>query len=159
MNITTIAAVVSSAAFVFTAVFVLYQVVHMRVACDVEISMKLFEWAESERHRAALRWVQKEFVFTDYDQFVSEYERRPDVEDAVLCVLSFFEHVGLLVEKRFVNVDVVMDHLGFEIVICWRKLASLIRAWRDAQENAHVGRHFEMLYHKAEAYVERVRQG
>ena len=48
---------------------------------DLEISMKLFEWAETDRLRKAFRWVEKNFQFEDLDKYKAEVKETLEVSD------------------------------------------------------------------------------
>lgn len=152
MTIGSFAALVSMVAFVVTAMFVLFQVRHMRMARNVDISMKLFEWLENEHVRRAMKWVRSQFRFKSLGDHEAYLAKNPDAEDNPMVVIGFFEQVGLLVQKKFVDVDVVMDHLGLQITTMWEKLKPLVSALRESHDDARIGEHFEFLYHQALDY-------
>jgi Cdc6-like AAA superfamily ATPase len=62
-------AILSAAAALLLTVFALDQLRHMEKHRNVDISMKLFEWGEDERLRKALKWVEKDFQFEDYEKY------------------------------------------------------------------------------------------
>jgi len=103
-------------------VFALDQLRHMEKHRNVEISMKVFEWGENERLRKAMKWVEREFQFEDYEKFKAQEETDSEVSDHPYDVIAFFEQVGFLVEKKFVDLDVIDDRLGPYIVATWKKL-------------------------------------
>ena len=57
-----------------------------------------------------------------------------------------------MLQKRFVNEDVVLDHLSLQTVTTWRKLQPLIHHLRRQMGDERVGEHFEYLYQRALAY-------
>ncbi len=59
------AATLSAAAGVFAAVFAILQLLHIKQHRNLEMSIKLFEWAESHRLSKAFRWVKKKFQLED----------------------------------------------------------------------------------------------
>jgi hypothetical protein len=61
VSITEETAIISTLAAILLAVFAVVQLRHMEKHRNVDISMKLFEWAETDRLRKALRWVEEEF--------------------------------------------------------------------------------------------------
>ena len=115
-------AIVSAVAALFLTVFALDQLRHMEKHRNVEISMKVFEWGENERLRKAMKWVEREFQFEDYEKFKAQEETDSEVSDHPYDVIAFFEQVGFLVEKKFVDLDVIDDRLGPYIVATWKKL-------------------------------------
>jgi hypothetical protein len=148
-------AVVSALAGISATVFVLLQLRHMDQHRDLEISMKLFEWAETETLRKAFKWVEKEFQFRDYEKYKTEVEENFEVSDYPYRVEAFFEEVGFLVNKKFVDIDVIVDRLGAYIVSNWKRLEPWILASRKEREDKTFGEHFQKLYEKTVAYMKR----
>jgi hypothetical protein len=112
VSIVEFTAIVSAVAGLLLAVFAVVQLRHMEKHRNVDISMKLFEWAENDRLRRAFRWVEEEFRFEDYEKYKAEVKSSFEVSDYPYEVTAFFEEVGFLVDKRFVDLDVIDDRLG-----------------------------------------------
>ena len=106
------AAIISALAGILVAIFVAIQLRHMGKHSDLEITLKLFEWAETDRLRRAFRWVETEFQFRDYESYKAQVAVNIDVGDYPYEVEAFFEQVGFLVNKSFVDIDVIVDRLG-----------------------------------------------
>jgi hypothetical protein len=151
-------AVVSSAGGILAALFIVLQLRHMDQHRNLEISMKLFEWAETDRVRKALRWVESEFQFEDYEKYREHLEENSAVSDYPYQVEAFFEEVGFLVNKGFVDIDVIVDRLGAYIVSNWKKLEPWILALRKVRSDDTFGEHFQRLYQKTIAYIKKACQ-
>jgi hypothetical protein len=148
-------AVLSALAGISATVFILLQLRHMDQHRDLEISMKLFEWAETDRLRKAFRWVEKEFQFGDYEKYKVEVEENFEVSDYPYQVEAFFEEVGFLVNKRFVDIDVIVDRLGAYVISNWKKLEPWILAMRKERGDKTFGEHFQILHEKTISYMKR----
>ena len=146
-------AIVSSAAALLLIVFTLDQLRHMEKHRNVEISMRLFEWGESERLRKAFRWVEKEFQFEDYEKYRAMEESDFEVSDYPYAVTGFFEQVGFLVGKKFVDLDVIDDRLAPYIISNWKKLEPWILALRKEKGDETFGEHFQKLYERTVGYM------
>jgi hypothetical protein len=146
-------AVLSALAGISATVFILLQLRHMDRHRDLEISMKLFDWAETESLRKVFRWVEKDFQFEDYEKYKAEVEENFDVSDYPYQVEAFFEEVGFLVNKKFVDIDVIVDRLGAYIVSNWKKLEPWILVMRKERGDKTFGEHFQKLYEKTVAYM------
>jgi hypothetical protein len=140
--------IISAVAGISAAVSIIIQLWHMDKHRDLEISIKLFEWAETERLRKAFKWVETEFQFEDYEKYKAEVERDFKVSDFPYQVEAFFEEVGFLVSKKFVEIDVIVDRLGSYIVFNWKKLEPWILAVRKERGDRTFGEHFQKLYQK-----------
>ena len=146
-------AVLSTVAGISATFFILIQLRHMDKHRDLEISMKLFEWAETESLRKAFRWVEREFQFENYDKYKSEIEENFEVSDYPYRVEAFFEEVGFLVTKKFVDIDVIVDRLGAYIISNWKKLEPWILTMRKERGDKTFGEHFQRLYQRTIAYM------
>lgn len=148
-------AIISASAGLLLAVFAVIQLLHMEKHRNIEISMKLFEWAENERLRKAFRWVEEEFQFEDYEKYKADKKDSFEVSDYPYEVTAFFEQTGFLVDKKFVDLDVVDDRLGSYIISNWKKLSPWIMAMRKERGDASFGEHFQKLYEKTTQYIGR----
>jgi hypothetical protein len=148
-------AVLSALAGISATVFILLQLRHMDQHRDLEITLKLFDWAENDRLRKAFRWVEREFQFEDYDKYKAEIEENSEVSDYPYQVEAFFEEVGFLVNKKFVDIDVIVDRLGAFIVSNWKRLEPWIVAMRKERGDKTFGEHFQKLHEKTIAYMKK----
>jgi hypothetical protein len=155
LTITDWAAIATAIASALAATFFLFELRHMNKHRDLEITMKLFEWAETDRLRKAFIWVEKEFVFENFEKYKVDIADKLEVGDYTYQVEAYFEEVGFLVNKKFVDIDVIVDRLGGYIVSNWRKLEPWIRAMRKIREDETFGEHFELLYEKTSAYMKK----
>jgi hypothetical protein len=146
-------AVLSALAGISATVFVLLQLRHMDRHRDLEISMKLFDWAETESLRKAFRWVEKDFQFEDFETYKAEVKANPEAGDYPYQVEAFFEEVGFLVNKKLVDIDVIVDRLGAYIVSNWTKLEPWILVMRKERGDKTFGEHFQRLFEKTVAYM------
>jgi len=153
LSVTDYAAVFSAVSGIFLVVFVLLELRHMEKHRNVEISMKLFEWAESDSLRRAFRWVEEEFQFGDYEKYEAQKETSFEASDYPYEVAAFFEQVGFLVQKKFVDIDVIVDRLGSHIISNWKKLAPWIIALREEKTDKTFGEHFQTLYERTIEYM------
>ena len=147
--------VLSALAGISATFFILIQLRHMDKHKDLETSMKLFEWAETERLRKAFRWVETEFQFENFEKYKADVEKNFETSDYPCQVEAFFEEVGFLVNKRFVDIDVIVDRLGAHIISNWKMLEPWILAMRKERGDRTFGEHFQKLFEKTVAYMKR----
>ena len=155
LSITDWAAISTAIASALAATFFLFELRHMHKHRDLEITMKLFEWAETDRLRKAFRWVEKEFEFETFEKYKVDVAEKFEVSDYPYQVEAYFEEVGFLVNKKFVDIDVIVDRLGGYIISNWKKLEPWIRAIRKERADETFGEHFELLYNKTVVYMKK----
>ena len=146
-------AILSTVAGVSATVFILLQLRHMDKHRDLEISLKLFDWAESDRLHKAFRWIEDKFQFEDYEKYKAQVANDYEAIDYPYEVTSFFEEVGFLIHKKCIDIDVVADHLNTHIISNWKKLEPWIITMRKEKGDRTFGEHFQKLYEKTIAYM------
>ena len=155
LSISDDAAIISTIGVILGVVFVAIQLRHMEMHRNLDISMKLFEWAEGDRLHKALRWVENEFRFQDYNMYKDQEANSSEASEYPHEVASFFEQIGFLVEKRFVDLAIIDDRLGSHIVSNWKKLEPWVMAVRKEKENKEFARHFQRLNERTIEYMKK----
>lgn len=155
LTVTDLAAAFTAFASAFAAVIILFELKHMEKHRNLEISMKLFECAETDRLRKAFKWIEKEFQYENLEKYKSNVAEKFEVSDYPYQVEAYFEEVGFLVNKKFVDIDVIVDRLGAYIVSNWKKLEPWILAMRKERVDETFGEHFQRLYGKTVAYMKK----
>jgi hypothetical protein len=145
-------AIISALSAVFLSLFAAIQLRHMEKHRNVDITLKLFEWAESDRLRKAFRWIDKEYSFKNYADYKLLEQKNVEASEYPFEVVTFFEQVGFLVDKKFVDHDVVADRLGHYVLLNWRKLEPWIQGVRKEKGDPTYGEHFEKLYTQTVKY-------
>jgi len=149
------AAVFTAIASIFAAAFFLFELRHMNKHRDLEITIKLFEWAETDRLRKAFRWVENEFEFENFQKDKVDVAEKSEVSEYPYQVEAYFEEVGFLVNKKFVDIDVIVDRLGSYIISNWKRLEPWILTTRKERADETFGEHFGLLYAKTVAYMKK----
>jgi hypothetical protein len=147
--------IATAVAGISATAFILLQLRHMEKHRNLEISMTLFEWAESDRLRKAFRWIEQKFQFEDYEKYKAQERNDIGASDYPYEVAAFFEQVGFLVDRKFVDLDVVVDRLGSYVISNWKKLEPWITALRKEKSDKTFGEHFQRLYQKTIEYMKR----
>jgi len=148
-------AIISALASISAVIFVIIELRHMDKHKDLEISMKLFELAETDRLRKAFRWIEKDFQFESLEKYKAEFENTLETSEYLYQIEAFFEEVGFLVNKKLVDIDVIVDRLGGLIISNWKKLQPWIVAIRNERDDKTFGEHFEILYKKTVSYMKK----
>jgi hypothetical protein len=148
-------AILSAVAGVSATIFILIQLRHMDKHRDLEVSFKLFDWAESDRLHKAFRWIEDKFQFEDYEKYKAQAATDDEAIDYPYEVTFFFEEVGFLIHKKFIDIDIVADRLNTRIISNWKKLEPWIMVMRKEKGDKTFGEHFQKLYEKTITYMKR----
>lgn len=153
LTVTDWAPALTALASTIAAVIILFELRHMDKHKNLEISMKLFEWAETDRLRKAFRWIEKEFQYENLEKYKATETEKFEVSDYPYQVEAYFEEVGFLVNKKYVDIDVIVDRLGVNIISNWKKLEPWIIDLRKERVEETFGEHFQRLYEKTVEYM------
>jgi len=153
MSLSEYASIFGAAGSVALAVFVVVELRHMDKHRDLETTLKLFEWAETDRLRKAFRWVENDFKFERLDKYKLQVAEEFEAGEYPHQVEAFFEEVGFLVNRKFIHIDVIVDRLGAHIISNWRKLEPWIKAIQKERNDPTFGEHFQLLYEKTIKYM------
>ncbi|MGD0329672.1 MAG: DUF4760 domain-containing protein [Nitrososphaeria archaeon] len=151
-------ALISAAAGIFAVIFTVIQLQHMEKHRNVDVSMKLFERAESERLLKAFKWVEEDFKFENLEVYRRQSGENSELRDYPYEVTAFFEETGFLVKKKFVDLDVIVDYLGPRIISDWQKLEPWVLELRKKKINQSFGIHFQGLYNDTVKYNEKTQR-
>lgn len=77
------------------------------------------------------------------EKYKAEVEKNFEVSDYPYQVEAFFEEVGFLVNKKLVDIDVIVDRLGAYIISNWKKLEPWILALRKERGDETFDEHFK----------------
>ena len=105
-----------------------------------------------EKHSDGLR---RNFAFESLEKYKLEVSNLFEVSDYPYQMEAYFEEVGFLVTKKFVDIDIIVDRLGSYIISNWQKLEPWVLAIRKERADNTFGEHFEMLHNKTLAYMKK----
>jgi hypothetical protein len=89
--------------------------------------------------------------FKDYKDFVNRYgpifSGKPEVRD-LLIVDNFFNQVGILLHRGFIDADLVRDVFTYRVEMLWKKAEPIIQGFRRELNQPEAGKWFEYLYNE-----------
>lgn len=109
---------------------------------DVTVALTLFDRSTSAEMHEASSWVKNKMPedFT-YQDFLNKPEERKKLE----ILWYYFEFLGVLVNRKYINEDIVFDQQGSFIVGMWEKTREVIKARREDKNAPMYMENFEIL--------------
>ena len=111
---------------------------------------RLYSTFGGEEHQRAGKKVSK-INYEGYDDFVKKYGA-PNSEEpipmAIDKVLYFFEEVGVLLSKKLVDIDMIDQLMGYNIMMIGTKTMPIIEQSRKRLNLPRVWTNFEYLYNE-----------
>jgi hypothetical protein len=121
------APIVSALIALVGVIFVSYQIVLVRRSHQTNTFLKAVDMARDKNFAEAANWVKYRM---DPSLTYDAARASEETWDKVSRVIHFFESLGILVERNFINRDLVFDQMGPWIAGTWGKLKPLILAHR-----------------------------
>jgi hypothetical protein len=86
----------------------------------------------------------------DYEEFMQKYGpiANPEAQARFGIVGSAFQHLGVLVEVKALDPDIVYKRVGGNIMRTWEKVEPAVQGIRTQHGIKHFWRSFEHLYHE-----------
>ena len=84
----------------------------------------------------------------DFDDFIAKYgqEANPAFWIKFLTLGTFFEGIGVLVKRGYIDATLVDDMMSMHIVTYWQKFEPIIMGFRRIWNSPTVNEYFETLY-------------
>ena len=156
--ITAVGSVVSTFAFVATAVFVAQQLKSLEKSRYHQITSDLYSTWGSREFMEAQLWLIHKLEETSWDAFITAH-RSDYGEQAFHRVGSFYDRVGTLVRLRLVDDKEILSTIGPYAIAVWQKVEPLVHEARR-QENSVLFDDFEKLLPACyECYVPNLEKG
>ena len=148
LDIPSISAVIAAASVVAG---VIYYSIHIRLQTKVrqtDLVWRLYSDANSKQHHDA--WIKiMNSKFENYDDLVEKHGQlfsgKP-IPDAFLIVANFYEGVGVLLHRKLVDIDMIVDLLPTEMT--WEKVKPAVEGMRKRFNEPRFYEWFEYLYNE-----------
>jgi hypothetical protein len=146
----TVSIAIASAGVFLAAVYYILQIRHQTKLRQMDLFMRLYSTLTSKDFTKT-GLIVNSLEYKNYDDLVEKCGM-PSAEKPVWTALNtfinYFNGVGMLLRRGFIDIDIVKDYYGESIIVIWKKLEPLIREFRK-EFNVPTGwEPFEYLYNE-----------
>jgi len=151
VDITEISTMLAAAGVLFGVVYYILDVRNQAMIRKTELVTRLYShiYGSGDLQRARKKVLG--ITYEDYDDFVKKYGT-PNSEEpvpvAIAQILYSFEEAGVLLSKKLVDVDLIDQLMGLNILRVGTKLMPLIEEARKRLNLPRVWTNFEYLYNE-----------
>ena len=160
LGVTEISAIVAVAGVLVGVIYYLLDVHNQAMIRKTQLITSLYSIFGSEEHLRAGKEISK-INYEDYDDFVKKYGA-PNSEEpipmAIDKVLYFFEEVGVLLSKKLVDINLIDQLMGYNIIMIGTKTMPIITEARKRLNLPHVWINFEYLYNEMKKREQKLQQ-
>ena len=138
VDVSTFSIVIAATSVVAGVIYYSFMLRNQAKARQMDLFMRLYlTWGSEDMKKASGRFLA--LKIKDYDDFVKKYgppfsaepeRERSQVWEDIDRIGWFFNGIGLLVHRKFVDLRLVDDFLGYGVVLAWEKIKPLVYGWR-----------------------------
>jgi hypothetical protein len=115
--------------------------------------MQLYDrWAGTDFHRL-IREVM-EMSFSDYDDYLSQIDVNPEISDMFRSLASFYDGMGVLVNRNLIDPYMVDDLMSDAILRYWEQFEPIVAEIRIRENYPQAAEWVEYLYNVIKPIVE-----
>jgi hypothetical protein len=150
VDIQTISIAIASTGVFAAAIYYIFQIRHQTRLRQTDLVMRLYSTFAGEDHRTAGKkviWI----TYEDYDDYVKKYgapNSEEPIPTAVDTVLYFYEEVGVLLSKKLIDIDLIEQLFGYNIMLVGTKIMPIIEEGRKRLNVPRFWANFEYLYNE-----------
>jgi hypothetical protein len=147
VDITEISAMVAAAGVLIGVVYYILDMRNQTKQRQMDMVMRLYSTFMSKELSESLLVIMG-LEYRDYNDFVEKYgmpSPEKPVWIAYMMVTNFFNEVGMLLHRKFIDIESVDELFAFRVALFWEKLKPLIEDMRK-QLKGQVGDWFEYVY-------------
>jgi len=159
-DITAISAMVAAVSVVAGVVYFVFQFRQQARIRQTDLVMRLYSTFGSEGFQQAALKVMK-LEYKDYNDYVKKYGEPGSEEPvpmAIIKIMYFFEGVGILLQRKLIDIDLVAQLFGPNIKWQWGRIKPLIESFRKLLNAPKMATSFEYLYNEMKKREQKLQQ-
>jgi len=149
-DLTAISTIVATVSIVIGVIFTLLELRHFHRTRKTEIIMKIYDRFSSKEMIEAINKVGG-IKFENFEEYRKKHGFNEVAEIAVL-----FEGIGVLLEQKLIDIDLVDDLFGPTLDLLWDRMQPVIVAMRKGLNQPYFFSHYEYLVNSLKAYRKKV---
>jgi hypothetical protein len=145
LDIPSISVIIASASVVGSAVYYMIETKHQRRIRQTESIIRLSPWfnMDAEKIQEAINNVCST-EYTDYQDYLAKYAGKPE-QKSLKLLGNYFEGIGLLVNMKLVETDIVFNFWGDVAESVWDGNEELINSMRKDSGTPFTFEYWEFL--------------
>jgi len=160
VDITGISSVIAASSVVIGVIYYIFQLRHQSRVRNTDLVLRLYSTFGSEEFQQAALKVGL-LDYTNYDDFIKKYGllySGEPVHMAITKVMYFFEGVGILLQRKLIDIQLVAQLFGPNIRWQWDRIKPLIESLRKQLNAPNMSKSFEYLYNEMKKREQKLQQ-
>jgi len=149
LDIPSISAIIAAVGVIIGVAFAILQLRDLVKTRKTDLVIRLYSTYGSREFQEA--WVETlRLEFKDYHDYLKKYGATSEkpVYTSVNMVAAFFEGIGILLQRKLIDIALVDDLSSSDIILTWHKMKPLVEGWRKHFNRPQISEWFEYLYNE-----------
>ena len=151
IDLQTLSTIVAAASVVLGVIYYLYNLRTTLETRQASLFMQLYSIYESKDFLKDYTYLWK-YDYTDINDWMQKYHpvKNPEAYASFMRIGRFYEGVGILIEKKLISMDLVVELMREAIIFNWDRLKIYAYGQRELT-HMPIWAHFESLYNEVKA--------
>jgi len=117
---------------------------------QTELFMNLYETFRSREFQKQYAEIIFQHTWKDFDDWMEKYGPVTNIEafSSWISVPAYFEGIGVLLNRKTIDINMVDDMLSTQILLLWEKIEPITKEYRKSTKRPQLWEWFEYLYNK-----------
>jgi hypothetical protein len=148
VDIPTISIVIASAGVLAGVIYYILEIRHQRRLRQTESLFKLSPWFNMNAREMQEAITQTcSIEYKNYEDYLKKYAEKPE-HTALKILGNYFEGIGILVQRKLIDTEIVHDFWGDIITSSWEQIKPLITDMRKDSGDHNMFVFWEYLYNQ-----------
>jgi len=150
VDISTLSTVIAAASVVIGVILAVLELRNLVKTRQTDLVMRLYSTYGSNEFREALIRIMN-LQFKDYEDYVKKYGpwfSEEPAHMAMAMVGMYFEGIGVLLNKKLIDIILTYDLFSTPIRLCWEKFKPVPEGLRKQYNDPTIFENFEYLYNE-----------
>jgi len=144
----TVSVIIASAGVLAGVVYYILEIRHQGRLRQTESVIRLSPWlnVNAEKMQETLT-ITCSIEYKNYEDYLGKYGEKPE-HNAMKTIGNYFEGIGILVNKKLVDAEIVYDFWGDVIISTWEQIKPIIADMRKDSGTRNMYLFWEKLYNE-----------
>ena len=150
MDVSTILTAVEATGILIGILIAVIQLRNLNETRQTELFMNLYETFRSREFQKQYAEIIFQHTWKDFDDWLEKYGPVTNVEafSSWISVPAYFEGIGVLLNRKTIDINMVDDMLSTQILLLWEKIEPITKEYRKSAKRPQLWEWFEYLYNK-----------
>jgi len=148
LDVSTLLMAVEATGILIGILIAVIQLRNLNKTRQTELFMNLYETFRNREFQRQYAEIIFQHKWKDFDDWLEKYGPVTNVEafSSWISVPAYFEGIGVLLNRKTIDISIVDDMLSTQILLLWEKIEPITKEYRESMKRPQLWEWFEYLY-------------